>query len=158
MRPESIAAVIVPLLLFGSFWAFLIVNSVMKSRVRELEIRERIAMIEKGLVPPPEVDPRGFDRAMARYDRRNEPRRGTAHRHRRAGITLMGIGLGLMVMIAFAGDSPKGAVGVGGCIVVLGMAFLINSLFEPPDELATASGGNQSPPATPSTSDRPPAL
>jgi len=156
MRPESIAAIVVPLLLFGSFWGFLIVNSVMKSRVRELEIRERIAMIEKGLVPPPEVDPRGFDRAMARYDRRNEPRRGTAHRHRRAGITLMGIGLGLMVMIAFAGNSPKAAVGVGGCIVVLGMAFLINSLFEPPDEFAAASRATQPPPAISPSSDRPP--
>ena len=38
-------------------------------RMRELRIRERIAMIEKGLVPPPEVDPAGFDRAMGRYDR-----------------------------------------------------------------------------------------
>ena len=26
-------------------------------------------MIERGLVPPPEVDPHGFDRAMDRYDR-----------------------------------------------------------------------------------------
>jgi len=37
-----------------------------EARLRELRIRERIAMIEKGLVPSPEVDPRGFDRAMGR--------------------------------------------------------------------------------------------
>ena len=70
----------------------------------------------------------------------------------------MGIGLGLMVMIAFAGNSPKGAVGVGGCIVVLGMAFLINSLFEPPDEFGAASRGNQSSSAASSSSDSPPTL
>jgi len=39
-----------------------IVATLSRARVRELEIRERIAMIEKGLVPPPEVDPHGFDR------------------------------------------------------------------------------------------------
>ena len=50
--------------------------------MRELEVRERIAMIERGLVPPPEVDPRGFDRAMDRYERYRVPRRpgGTAAR------------------------------------------------------------------------------
>ena len=45
-------------------FAYIIVLTLSKARVRELEVRERIAMIERGLVPPPEVDPRGFDRAM----------------------------------------------------------------------------------------------
>ena len=35
-----------------------------RARIREFEIRERIAMIEKGLVPPPEKDPDGFDRVL----------------------------------------------------------------------------------------------
>src|SRR5262245_11511530 len=127
MRPELLAVMIM-VVMIGSFWAFMIVNSLAKSRVRELEIRERIAMIEKGMVPPPEVDPRGFDRAMARYERRNPG----VYRHRRAGITLVGVGLGLMVMIAFAGEAPQKAVGVGGFIVLLGLAFLVNSLLEQP--------------------------
>ena len=127
MRPEAIAAVLVPFLLFGAFWVFMIVQAVMKARVRELEIRERIAMIEKGLVPPPEVDPHGFDRAMDRYDRYSvrAPRR-----HRSAGVTLMGVGFGLMVLIAFAGESPSSALGVGGFLVVIGLAFFLNSLFD----------------------------
>ena len=53
--------------IIGSF-VFIIIKTLAKARVRELEIRERIAMIERGLVPPPEVDPRGFDRAMNRSD------------------------------------------------------------------------------------------
>src|SRR5262245_47216255 len=126
MRPELLAVMIM-VVMIGSFWAFMIVNSVAKSRVRELEIRERIAMFEKGMVPPPEVDPRGFDRAMARYERRP----GGAYRHRRAGVTLVGVGLGLMVMIAFAGEAPQKALGVGGFIVLLGLAFVVNSLIEP---------------------------
>ena len=56
-------------------------------------------MIERGLVPPPEVDPRGFDRAMDRYRRATASGSG---RHRRAGVTLMGVGFGLMVLIGVA--------------------------------------------------------
>jgi hypothetical protein len=105
-----------------------IVATVMKARIRELEIRERIAMIERGLVPPPEVDPRGFDRAMDRAE--HVQWSAGAGRHRRLGITLLGVGFGLMMLIGVAGDSPKEGVGIGGFLVILGAAFFINSLFE----------------------------
>ena len=96
-------------------------------KAREQVHRERLAMIEKGLVPSPVADPRGFDRAVRRYDRR--PGRGP-HRHRSAGVTLVGVGLGLMLMIAFAGNSPQKAVGIGGFVVMLGVAFIINGMFD----------------------------
>jgi hypothetical protein len=110
-----------------------IVATIARNQVRALEIRERIAMIEKGLVPPPEVDPGGFDREMNRYDRRAMRRHGRhgSFRHRRVGITFMGIGFGLMVLIAVSGDSLREGLGVGGFFVVLGLAFFINALFEP---------------------------
>ena len=85
-------------------------------------------MIERGMVPAPEVDPRGFDRAMSRLERR-EVRYG--QRHRSAGVTLMGVGFGLMVLIAFTADASI-AIGVGGFLVVIGIAFFINSRFEQP--------------------------
>ena len=87
------------------------------ARVRELEVRERIAMIEKGLIPSPESNPRGFEQAMsamargAERDWYDDPqfRSFILHRHYRraerqrgAGVTLMGIGFGLMLMLAFA--------------------------------------------------------
>jgi uncharacterized protein DUF6249 len=109
-------------------FVFLIVKTVVRARVRELEIRERIAMIERGLVPAPEVDPRGFDRAMSRLERR-EYRYGSG-RHRRAGVTLMGVGFGLMVLIAFTSNETSVAIGVGGFLVMLGIAFFINSLID----------------------------
>lgn len=105
---------------------YAIVNSVMKARVRELEVRERIAMIERGLVPPPEVDPRGFDRAMDRYER---VRDRSPVRHRRAGVTMLGVGFGLMVLLSFTAD-PSVALGVGGFLVIMGLAFFLNSLFD----------------------------
>lgn len=119
--------VLIPIVSIVGSFAYAITHSMHKARVRELEIRERIAMIEKGLVPPPEVDPRGFDRAMNRYDRANWTT--SAARHRRAGITLIGIGIGLIVLIGFSG-SPTEGFAIGGFISVLGLAFLINSLFE----------------------------
>jgi uncharacterized protein DUF6249 len=115
--------------IIGTF-IYIIIKTLAKARVRELEIRERIAMIERGLVPPPEVDPRGFDRAMNRVERLREYRGRGAGRHRRAGVTLMGVGFGLMVLIAFTSNETSVAIGVGGFLVVMGIAFFINSMME----------------------------
>jgi uncharacterized protein YjeT (DUF2065 family) len=75
-----------------------------------------------------------------------------AARHRRAGITMMGVGVGLMFLIGLASDKPASAIRVGGFFVALGLAFVINGLFEarmsPP---APSSSHSQStePPITP---------
>lgn len=125
--------VLVPIVAIIGGIASAIAATFAKARVRELEIRERIALIEKGIVPPPEVDPQGFDRGIDRYDSLRAWPRGyataSAGRHRRAGITLLGVGFGLMVLIGFSG-SPDEGFAVGGFICVLGIAFLINSFFE----------------------------
>ena len=113
-------------------FAFVIVLTMSKARVRELEVRERIAMIERGLVPPPEVDPRGFDRAMLLMQTRNRQR--SPGRHRRAGVILMGVGFGLVMLIGVAGGSMDQGIGVGGFFVIMGLAFFINSLFDHPAE------------------------
>ena len=113
----------------GSF-TYSIVRSLANARVRELEVRERIAMIERGLVPPPEKDPQGFDRAMNRYDRLRDqdddsdwyPGRRTPGRYRSAGITPMGVGFGLMLMI---GSGWRARVGHRSrwTPAVIGLAF-----------------------------------
>lgn len=121
--------------------AVVIVSIISKARLRELEIKERIAMIERGMVPAPESDPRGFDRAMTRMEALNRLRGTASARHRRAGITLMGIGFGLMVLIGFAGENQRAAVGVGGFIVILGLAFFVNALFEGPQSAGTPANG-----------------
>jgi Flp pilus assembly protein TadB len=118
---------LIPIVAIIGAFTYAVVQTLARARVRELEVRERIAMIERGLVPPPEVDPRGFDRAMDRYERYRERSPG---RHRRAGVTLMGVGFGLMLLIGVAGDSMSSGIGVGGFLVVMGMAFFINSLLE----------------------------
>ena len=124
---------LIPIVSIVGAFTYAIVHSLARARVRELEVRERIAMIERGLVPPPEVDPRGFDHAMDRYERvrANYGYRATG-RHRRAGVTLMGIGFGLVLLIGVAGESLSAGIGVGGFLVIMGLAFFINGLFEQP--------------------------
>ena len=55
---------LIPIVSIIGAFTYAVVQTLARARVRELEVRERIAMIERGLVPPPEVDPRGFDRAV----------------------------------------------------------------------------------------------
>ena len=123
---------LIPVTMIAGLWAYLIVRALSRSKIRELEIRERIALIEKGHVPAPEVDPRGFERAMKVRDRdyRGSYASRGAFRHRRAGTALVGVGLGLMVMIAFAGEAPGQAIGVGGFLVMIGLAFVVNGFIE----------------------------
>ena len=105
-----------------------------RQRLRELAVRERIAMIERGLVPPPEVDPAQFDRAV------NQPRHpaytasmlrisAKAQRYRSAGVMLMGLGFGLVMLIGFAAGSLDVAFGVGGGLAALGAAVFLNGML-----------------------------
>jgi len=122
---------LIPISVILGVFVLMIVRTVVRARVRELEIRERIAMIE----------PARVDRAMTRLERR-EYRSGSG-RHRRAGVTLMGVGFGLMVLIAFTANETSVAIGVGGFLVVIGIAFFINSLIDG-GSYDTRSGPSQS--------------
>ena len=137
--------------IIGSF-TYSIVRSLANARVRELEVRERIAMIERGLVPPPEKDPEGFDRAMSRHSRYRDDddddwdwraRRRSPGRFRSAGVMLVGVGFGLMVLIGVTGGSgaQDAAVGVGGFLVVIGLAFFVNSWLSRYDPAPPRSSG-----------------
>jgi hypothetical protein len=114
----------IPLTAMLGAFVYLIVRTTARSRIRELEIRERIAMIERGLVPAPEVDPRGFERAMAQHQ--TVLMRKGPTRSRSAGVIFMGMGAALMFLIGFAGGEPGVAIGVGGALAVIGLAFVIN--------------------------------
>ena len=127
------------------------------ARLRELEVRERIAMIEKGFIPPPESNPRGFEQAMEAIDQNavsaEHPagaryRRGP-ERFRSAGITLIAVGLGLMLMLGVAAEAPEIGVGVGGFVAMLGLAFLINGMFERRDRTLQGRFGYPGPPPAP---------
>ncbi len=110
----------------------------MYQRTKKLEMqhRERLAMIERGLVPAPETDPEQFEAAMSRP---------AVSRYTTLGIAILGVGFGLMLLIGIAGGAPETGIGVGGAIVVLGGAFIVNGYLQrgaqPPPPLRSAGRG-----------------
>jgi hypothetical protein len=141
----------------GLFVAF--TSIVTRGKIRELEIRERIAMIERGMVPAPEADPNGFERRMHTIDRMQHRHAGS--RFRTGGILVMSVGFGLMTLLWFV-DVPREAIGIGGFLVIIGFGLFVNSLFSSPQPLAPVSSQRYDiPPGTPpasgpaSVSDRP---
>jgi len=103
----------------------------LRSRRREMAHRERLAMIERGIAPPPEADPAKFELLTGLDDElspvvRRDMRVGRA---RRAGVVLMGVGMGVGWLLAFTADSRVG-LGVGGMIFILGLAFFLSSSLD----------------------------
>ncbi|MCC7417759.1 MAG: hypothetical protein IT176_11530 [Acidobacteria bacterium] len=148
MNSTATLALIIPIVAIVGGIIAAVVATVMRGRVRELEIRERIALIERGLVPAPESDPQGFERAMGRYEQaRGRGGRTGRRRYRSGGVTLMGVGFGLMLLISVAGDSPSAGIGVGGFLVILGVAFLINSRLDGGHAGTAPAAGANSPSA-----------
>jgi len=137
----------IPVIAMLGGFVYLIMRTVLRNRVRELEIRERIAMIERGLVPAPETDPRGFERAMAQHH--TVVMRKAPSRSRSAGIVFMGTGAALMFLIGFAGGEPGAAIGVGGAIIIVGVAFLVNGLMNGGRDLHTVERYVSPPPIPP---------
>ena len=96
----------------------------LRQRTYTLELlhRERMAMIERGLVPPPELQgARRIDHGAARG-------RGASSRALSAGIVIVAIGLGLMMLIGVAAEAPNVAIGLGGAIAIVGAAFITISI------------------------------
>ena len=86
-----------------------------RSEFLERQHRERMALIERGQVPPPV--PPGIRSQAA------------SSRSMSLGIIVVGLGLGLMTLISIAAETPEIGVGIGGAIVILGASFIVRSLI-----------------------------
>ena len=91
-----------------------------QAQVRELQHRERMAMIERGQVPLSERAPGTAAGSAA------------SSRAMSLGIVIIGVGLALMTLISVAGASPEAGVGVGGAIAIVGAAFIARSIVVKP--------------------------
>ena len=58
-----------------------------RRKIREMEHRERLAMIERGAVPPPETNPAAFEAAVGFADDSNVSA-DTSDRYRTAGVLM----------------------------------------------------------------------
>jgi Flp pilus assembly protein TadB len=120
---------VIPVVAIVAAFAYAAVAAIGRARVRELEIRERIAMIEHGMVPAPEADPNGFERRMRAVDRMQYQHTGS--RFRTGGIMVMAVGLGLMILL-WSVDAPGAGVGIGGFLVILGIGLLVSGAVSQP--------------------------
>ena len=100
-----------------------------RSETLERQHRERMAMIERGHIPPSAPVSRASARAMS------------------LGIIVVGLGLALMMIVSVAGGAPGAGIGVGGAIVILGISFIVRSLVV---------GSSPAEPHVPSSPSRPP--
>lgn len=110
----------------GMFAGVFIVFLGLRQRSLQLEMhhRERMAMIEKGMVPL--SDPEALHvRRVANP--------GASSRSMSVGIIIVGLGLALATIISLAAESPEVGLGVGGAIAILGAAFIVRSMVVRPD-------------------------
>ena len=124
MQPEELfASVFVLVVLSGVF----IVVMGLRQRTQQLEMqhRERMAMIERGLTP---FDERRLAPGMGAAGAAGF-RRGPTSRATPLGIVVIAVGLGLMSIVSIVGESPEVGVGLGGAIVVVGAAFIAIGLM-----------------------------
>jgi len=128
VNPRAIQNLIVVMFfvfLAGGF-ILAIISFIFRQRLRELAVKERIAMIEKGLVPSPEIDPARFEMLVGL----RRPINSKAERYRSAGIIIMGLGAGMVFLLAFAAGVPRVTIGVGGGIAILGLAAFLNGAIQ----------------------------
>jgi hypothetical protein len=129
-----------------------------RQRIRELIMKERIALIEKGVAPPPEVDPARFERVIT------PPRtinvgvvvtgRGdvSSARYRSAGIMIIGLGVALFILIAFVADASGVGFGIGGAFAALGVSLFINGMMPSHGTVPPDTQPAQPPPSAPDSS------
>jgi hypothetical protein len=125
---EAEELIVVILSALGILSGVAVIWMAMQSRrqIREMEHRERLAMIERGLVPSPEVDPAGFER---RFPGTRPPESPGAARARSSGVIMMSLGLAFIFMLSFAAGEPGVGVGIGGAFALVGAGFFVNSLL-----------------------------
>lgn len=121
MQAEALFATVFVIVVFSG--VFIVVMGLrQRSQQLEMQHKERMAMIERGLVPGPE------DAFSHGGGRTGAGRQGVSPRAMSLGIVVVAIGLALMSIISIAGETPEVGVGVGGAIAIIGAAFIVSSL------------------------------
>lgn len=148
---EAVASVLVAVLMLVLGTFIILMAMWRRMKYREMHHRERMAMIERGLAPPAEADPSS---PLAQLRLHEQHRTVTGRRMLSGGIAIIGFGLGLIVLIGIAGQSPETAMGLGGAITVLGLAFVVIALVQgerpqPPHAFPPPPSSRGAPPKPP---------
>ena len=119
MQYEEIFAFV---FLMGMFGGVFIIYLGLKQRSQQLEMqhRERMTMIEKGMIPLNDPEAMHVRRIV---------NTGPSSRSLSIGIMIVGLGLAMMTIISIAGGNPEAGIGVGGAIAIVGGAFIARSVL-----------------------------
>lgn len=127
-------------------------------KILEMAHRERVAMIERGLVPPPDRGPAAFFHAMGARERRP----AVSSRRMSFGIFLIGWGAGLALLIGAAFGAPDIGIGVGGAFAAIGGAMIVaarmNQGYDGPASTSMAAPPPMPPQPPPPAASEPPPL
>lgn len=143
-------------------WLVFVLFGMLFSHLRKAQAhRERLAMIEKGLVPPAELYSPKYDappwaqHAVIHERRGFGPPPGVVAR--KLGILIIGAGAGIGWLLYLLPNGPgaESALAVGGFIAIIGLAFIVTSfnLGQPPTRFGHAAGTQGPAPGTGSASD-----
>jgi hypothetical protein len=142
-EPEVAVSIVALVILSGV--GLMVAAMMNRRRFRELEHQERLAMIDRGLLPSPESDPAGFDAGT----RLGSTAPDSGIRYRTAGVLMMGFGLGLLVLLTFTAGQFGVGLGVGGGWAILGAASLFNYFLMSKREPDRTGSRRWTPPASP---------
>ena len=127
---------LIPVAAILGVFAMIALGILRDTKIREMRMRERIAMIEHGMAPPPEVDPEGFERRFRRRRSMQE------ERFKSGGIMLLGLGAAIALIIGVAGGQATIGLGIGSAIGAIGLAMIAASLLSGrTDEESTGQAG-----------------
>ncbi len=144
---RDILFALIPLAAVVGVFIMMAIALAYQGRVREMQIKERIALIEKGIVPPPELErPAAVTRARMRRYRASQ-------QFITIGVTFIGIGLAVGIIIATTAEQVRVGYGIGGAIAVFGLALVANGLIvRRGPVLDVVNEGTLAPPAGPTQS------
>ena len=123
MSEQEVVLMAITIVVFASL-GVLWMAMVNRRAVREMEHRERLAMIQRGLLPSPESDPLGFEEGVEAFSGAGLK----SERWRTAGTLTVGLGVALMILLTFSAGEFAVGFGVGGAFVALGAAILFNGM------------------------------
>jgi len=141
----EVLVIVLPTVTLTAGFAIIMMAMWRRTRLQEMRHRERMAMIERGLTPAPERDPEAFEASIRRQNIGVTP-------FTTLGVATVAIGLGFVLILGFAAGEPGVAIGVGGAIVLLGIAFVINGVLHsrqmpsPPPRRPASFAGPSEPP------------
>jgi hypothetical protein len=138
MSTDDIIFSLVPLFLILAGVVIVVAAMRYRAKVLELVHRERVAMIERGMMPT-ELEPAALE------SQRLRGAAGVRTRSFSLGIVVVGLGFALMSAVGIAGQAPQEGVGVGGAIVIIGAAFIVRGLLAP--QINSAAPSASTPPS-----------